>query len=655
MSDLNIAMILRLVDQVTGPSKRVLASMREVGVAVDGAGRGMLNTADRLGAVQAQQLGIVQNQALGIAGLATAAYGLLRPAAEFEAAMDKVGAVANASDAEVARLTATARELGATTPWAASQAAEGMQFLAMAGFDVNETIAAMPGMLNLASAGATDLATTADIASNILSGFNIDASETGRVGDVLTNAFTNSNTNLAMLGETMKYVAPQAAAVGLSLEEAAAMAGKLGDAGIQGSMAGTALRAMISRLAGPTGAAADALEQLGIETADADGNLRPMIDILAEMDAAMKALGSAEQATLNKAIFGEEASAAAQVLMIQAGSGALREFAGEMREQGSAARVAEQQNDNVAGAMKALNSITTELSLTIGDFMLPALRDLLDGLTPILRSLNEWMQANPEIVGALGQLVIWLAAFAIGSIVARLAFVAFLQPIRWVLRLFGNLFIWATRLNPFAWMAVGVLALIYTIYDSFDGIVKYFSDKFFAIKAAFEKDFVSGLLEVWIQYNPLGLIYDALTGLTAYWGEEVASWIAAIDDAFTGFSLYDSGKQMIRTLWDGASSLLSQMVESIKETIRGIIPESWLEYIGMEAGGGSTAPAVDMTGPMLPPRADENFVQTNTFNIQQQPGESTDELARRTADYLRQNGGAGSSVQRLSDTPEDME
>jgi len=601
MSDLNIAMILRLVDQVSGPSKRVLASMREVGVAVDGAGRGMINTADRLGAVQAQQLGIASRQALGIAGLATAAYGLLRPAVQFEAAMDKVGAVAGASDDEVARLTATARELGATTPWAASQAAEGMQFLAMAGFDVNETIAAMPGMLNLASAGATDLGTTADIASNILSGFNIDASETGRVGDVLTNAFTQSNVNLQMLGETMGYVAPQAAAVGLSLEDVAAMAGKLGDAGIQGSRAGTALRSMISRLAGPTGEAATALERLGIETADTDGNLRPMIDILAEMDAAMKELGTAEQATLNKAIFGEEASAAAQVLMIQAGSGALRDFAGEMREQGSAARVAEQQNDNLQGVMKQLGSATEAIAITTGTLLLPAVTDFTEALIPMLQSVNEWAEANPELVRAIGQLAVWFGVLLAGSIALRLALVALLTPIRLVLTTLGWILRIAAIANPFGLWILGAAALAAAIFAPWDKIAAY------------------------------------------------------IDETLSGIDLYDSGKAMIRTLWDGASSLLSQMVESIKETIRGIIPESWLEFSGMETGGGVTAPAVDMTGPMPPPRADESYVQTNTFNIQQRPGESTDELARRTADYLRQNGGAGASVQRLSDTPEDME
>ena len=127
--------------------------------------------------------------------------------------MDQVAAVARADDEELSRLTATARELGATTPWAASQAAEGMRFLSMAGFGVNEVVETMPGMLDLASAAATGLGETADISSNILSGFRLEAEEMTRVADVLTNTFTQSNTNLSMLGATMEEAAPGAAPI----------------------------------------------------------------------------------------------------------------------------------------------------------------------------------------------------------------------------------------------------------------------------------------------------------------------------------------------------------------------------------------------------------------------------------------------------------
>jgi TP901 family phage tail tape measure protein len=152
----------------------------------------------------------------------------VKVAADFESAMSRVGALSGATEKDMSSLTQTAKDLGATTSFSASQAAEGMSYLAMAGYDTNEIIASMPGLLNAAAAGQTDLATTADITSNILSGFGLEAAETAKVADVLTKTFTSSNVDLSMLGETMKYVAPTAKAMGISLEETAAAAGILG-------------------------------------------------------------------------------------------------------------------------------------------------------------------------------------------------------------------------------------------------------------------------------------------------------------------------------------------------------------------------------------------------------------------------------------------
>ena len=199
--------------------------------------------------------------AAALSGLAVAA---IKMGSDFEAGMSRVQALSGATGAEFEALRKTALELGRTTVFSASQAAEGMQYLAMAGFKTNEIIAAMPGVLNAAAAGQVDLATAADITSNVLSGFGLKAEEAARVADVLTKAFTSSNTTMESLGETMKYAAPVAAAAGFALEEVAAAAGMLGDAGIQGSQAGTTLRAIMLRLINPPKQAAEALDALGI-------------------------------------------------------------------------------------------------------------------------------------------------------------------------------------------------------------------------------------------------------------------------------------------------------------------------------------------------------------------------------------------------------
>jgi TP901 family phage tail tape measure protein len=172
-------------------------------------------------------------------------------------------------DSQLAALRAQAKKLGAETAFTTRDAASGQAFLAMAGFTPQSIQAALPGVLNMALAGGMDLGESADIGSNILSQFTLPAGEMDRVSDVLTAAFTRTNTDLRSLGDTMKYAGPVASKLGISLEEAAGMAGILANNGLRGSDAGTAMRASLARLASPTAGAAKALKQLGVSVSDA--------------------------------------------------------------------------------------------------------------------------------------------------------------------------------------------------------------------------------------------------------------------------------------------------------------------------------------------------------------------------------------------------
>ncbi len=346
-------------------------------------------------------------------------------AANFEQAMAKVGAISRASDSDLKKMTSTARELGAKTNWSATEAAEGMQYLSMAGFSAQETVTSMPGMLNLASAGHIDLGQAADIASNILSGFNLEAGEMGRLGDVLTNTFTSSNTNLSMLGETMKYVAPVAASTGVGLEQAAAMAGKLGDSGIQASQAGTALRAIINRLAAPTNDSAQVFEQLGIKTQDANGNLRNVSDILKDLNQAMSGFGSATRAEMTSTVFGLEAASAATVLLKHAGSGSLQAYTEKLKESGSAARVAKEQNDTFFGATKRLGSALESAGITIGMILLPPLATAAEHTALLIGKVVEASSEYPALTKVVVGVTFGLIGFKIAAIAGGYAMTFF--------------------------------------------------------------------------------------------------------------------------------------------------------------------------------------------------------------------------------------
>ena len=398
---------LSLVDMISGPLDRVRNAMKSVEGGAAALGK-------RMG-----------NLALGMAPVALAAGVMLGSfgacvgvAAGFEDQMAKVGAVSRASSEEMAALEATARELGATTQFTAVQVGEAEQYLAMAGFSAKENIAALPGVLNLAAATATDLGRAADISSDILSAFGLEAEQMTRVADVLALTCATANTNMELLGDTMKYVAPVARMAGLSLEETSAMAGLLGNVGIKGSQAGTTLKAMLNKMAAPTKEAQELFQKLGVTVKDSAGNLRSPVTVLGEMAAGLKKMGTAEQIAAMKMIVGEEAIAGFSELIEKEGIGAIAEYAKQLEAGGgSAAEMAARMNDTLAGSLRGLSSAWESVQITVGKLFIPAVRGAVDGMTGFLRLLDKAAQ-NPfgaallKIVSAVSLTVVALTGLS---------------------------------------------------------------------------------------------------------------------------------------------------------------------------------------------------------------------------------------------------
>lgn len=279
----------------------------------------------------------IKGELMTAAGLGYSLYKPTMIAANFEQAMARTKAVAftgknktpeqQAADAEAfAQLQAQARQLGRDTQYTATQAANSQEMLARAGFKANEIISAMPGLLSMAAAEGMDLANAADIAASTLRGFNMDADQAGRVADVLAQMSSASNTSIAGLGESMKYVAPVASGLGVSVEETAAMLGVMANAGIKGSQAGTALRAAFTRLSKEPKAVEKALRSLGIATRDAQGRMRKMPGLMQELSEKMKNMGEADQMQYLTNIFGQEAASGMLAVMRASVDGTLREY-----------------------------------------------------------------------------------------------------------------------------------------------------------------------------------------------------------------------------------------------------------------------------------------------------------------------------------------
>lgn len=294
-------------------------------------------------------------------GAITVISSMVRVMLEFETAMNRVKAVSNASAVEFNKLKETARELGAVTVFSAKEVAEGMGFLAQAGFKVSEIIGTIPATLNLAAAAQLDLATAADIVSNVMQGYGLAISDAGRATDVLAKAFTTSNTNLSQLGEALKLAGPVASGFGIKFEEAAAALGLMANAGFQASLAGTGLRNALVRLANPTKQIKDTLGDLGINLVDSKGKINSLVEIIRKLET------SGATAAQMMTIFGMRAGPAMLALLKQ-GSVALTIFTKELEKSGGTAeRVAKVQMQGFPGAVKLMQSAWVEFILSMGD------------------------------------------------------------------------------------------------------------------------------------------------------------------------------------------------------------------------------------------------------------------------------------------------
>ena len=327
--------------------------------------------------------------AMSIAGVGLSANDLVTTYNDFETGMSGVRALTGATNEEFTLLKETAKELGADTSFSASEAAVGMQNLASAGFTTNEIVSAMPGMLDLAASSGTDLATASDIAATTLRGFALEASEATHVADVLAEAAARTNAEVADTGEAMKYIAPVAHAMGLSLEEVAASVGILSDAGIKGSQAGTTLRSALSRLAKPTSDMQEVMNKLGLSFYDSNGQMKSISGIVGMLKTQMAGLTAEQQQNALVTLFGQEAMSGMMVLL-EAGPEKLDELTRSLEQcEGTASEMANVRLDNLAGDIEEMGGALETAKLEIMDKLNPYLREGVQWLTTKIPVIQE--------------------------------------------------------------------------------------------------------------------------------------------------------------------------------------------------------------------------------------------------------------------------
>ncbi len=352
---------------------------------------------------------------LPVVGLGVAA---VKTVMDFEAAMDEVAAISGATGRDLELLTEKAKEMGATTKFSARDAAAALKFMGQAGWSTQQMLEGIEGVMLLAAASGEDLATTASIVTDSLTAFGMSAKEAGRFADLLAKAANATNTDVVLLGESFKYVAPLFGTLKFSAEDAALALGLMANAGIKGSQAGTSLRAAISRLVRPTGEAEKLIKKLGIRITDAQGNTLPFLDIMEQLRDKFSKLTEAQKAQYAALLFGQEAMSG-MLAIINASEEDFRALTEETRNYtGEAKRMADIMQANLKGQLITLQSQLEGLAIRVGNILLPHISDLINGISRAVdwfSNLDESTQASilrfAGLAAAIGPAIMIMGQF----------------------------------------------------------------------------------------------------------------------------------------------------------------------------------------------------------------------------------------------------
>lgn len=301
---------------------------------------------------------------------------------DFEAAMSQVQAISGSTQSDLTRLTAKAKEMGATTKFTAAESAEAFNYMAMAGWNAEQMMGGIEGILNLAAASGEDLGTTSDIVTDALTAFGLKASDATHFSDVLAQASSSANTDVGMMGETFKYVASMAGSLSYSIEDVALMTGLMANSGIKSTQAGTALNSVLTRLATNSSGAADAIAALGVNFYDSAGNARPLGTVMGELREATKGMNQEQKSNLANTVAGMEAQKGL-LAILNASEEDYNKLADAISNaDGASKRMSDTMMDNLSGDITLFQSAVDGLKISLGERMSNSwLRDIVQWLT----------------------------------------------------------------------------------------------------------------------------------------------------------------------------------------------------------------------------------------------------------------------------------
>ena len=481
---------------------------------------------------------------LGVtAPLMTAAGAAIQTGMQFDASMSNVYGLMsslNLSQAQMDALRDTAREMGATTKFSASEAADAMGYMALAGWDDAQVIAGIPGVLNLAAAANMDLAKASDIVTDTMTPFGMAAERAGEAADVFAYAQANSNTTVEALGEAMKYAAPTADAFGMTLQDTAAAMGVLANAGIKGSQGGTTLNAMLRDMKNNAKDGAIAIGKTKVALTNADGSYRSYAAIIRDIDKATSSMTASQRDAALGAIFGDE-SLKGILATLKQGPDALDAMTEGMYACGGAAEdMAATMGDNLKGDLAILESGAQDMAIALSDWLMPAARGVVQGITDMIGKFNALDDGTKNTIFRIGAM-----AAAAGPLLLN----------------GGKVLTLLSGVNPLVVGLGAAAVLAYTHSDALQGMVAKLGDGVTAFGAALESGagftaaFSAGLTAAFGE-EAAGKVFGAIEGIkTAI--STVGDVLTTVTDAVGTFfgSLFDG--EGLKQSWDNAAAVIS--------------------------------------------------------------------------------------------------
>ena len=539
--------------------------LKDVGSNIEGAGKKLLPVTATV-------------TALGTASVKTAT--------DFEAAMSKVAAVSGATGSDLEALTKKAREMGSKTKFSASEAAEAMNYMAMAGWKTEDMLSGIEGVMNLAAASGEDLATTSDIVTDALTAFGLSAQDSGHFADVLAAASSNANTNVSMMGETFKYCAPIAGALGFSVEDTAEAIGLMANAGIKSTQAGTSLRTIMTNLSGEVKICGENIGEVTVATTNADGSMRDLSDILADCRTAFSGLSESEKAAAAESLVGKNAMSGFLALM-NAGEGDIAKLSGAIDNcNGAVQSMADTMNNNLEGQLTILKSQLQELAISFGEILLPAVKKIVgwvQGFIDVLNSLPDGVKETivtvALIAAALGPVLI-----IIGKIITAVGTIMTIVPkVVGVIKAVKTAFLAlnATMLaNPIVLIIAAIVALVAAfiyLWNNCDEFRQFWIDLWESIKeiavAVWEalKEFFAAAWE-FIKTTAETVWNGLASFFTGLW-EGIKNTFTIVVNAISTFlsTMWNTIKSVAETIWNAISTFFTTIWNGIKTVVTTVV------------------------------------------------------------------------------------